>query len=217
MDSMFGIIFIIVFLILGAAILTGLIIWQRQPNRSTTISRRVLGLGSLVYAVIIVVIGLALPNAVQPTQSAAAQSATGGHQATSVNAKDGQSAGQLLRTMTATERQKYNHALATSLNENHDFAAAGDQGYDYAVYLEKLAYQQGRLVVNVTGDFTHLSQKQKQRVARSAQNMAATELTMLGKTLATGSYQLKTTVQYAGETIGQSQAPHTSQFSWNKN
>ncbi|MDN7062856.1 hypothetical protein FIV11_14180 [Lactiplantibacillus plantarum] len=133
----------------------------------------------------------------------------------SSSSKKSNDANDILQSMDSKKLAKFNEDLSSSLSEDQGFANDGQKGYDYATYIDTLAYDHNRgLIVTVNDDFMGLNGAQKTTVGQGAQKLAATQLVIDGMDIGADSSAIMTNVHYGSERVGHSKSFSPSNFKW---
>lgn len=148
--------------------------------------------------------------------SSKASSSTKSSSSSKKSSSEDKDANTILTDMSKSQLKKFNASLLNSLNEDQKFANNGKHGYEYATYIDTLAYSSRGLVVKVNSDFMSLNDAQKTTVGTGAQKLAAAQLVIMGKDISTDSSPIQTNVHYGADRIGHSKYTNGSEFKWTK-
>ncbi|AVK60564.1 hypothetical protein C5Z25_01715 [Lactobacillus sp. CBA3605] len=210
------------------AILAGTWLYGKKAGKWQFISGKIV-LYSLATAIVLylifIVAGLFFGNPANKSNTETEQSSSVISSSSSSSKKESSSsssekdetAGNILSNMDAKELKEYNDSLLKSLNEDQGYANDGKKGYEYATYIDTLAFDHNKgLIVKVNSEFTTLNDAQKTTVANGAQKLAAAQLVIIGKDISADSSPIQTNVHYGADRVGHSKYTNSSEFKWTK-
>ncbi|WP_318766310.1 hypothetical protein [Lactiplantibacillus carotarum] len=225
MAHFFSTAFLWLFCALGLIIIVGHWITVHVFDHEPIFSKRGLKYGGIVYFIVVMLIGgwiddLGKPKtststAAKSEQVAKSKPAAAKAKSKSKKAKEQLDARDTLVKMSTQQISDFNVKLAANLQESHDFANAGSDGYTPHTYLTSLEYDQQRgLQANVRPEFLQLSKAQRESIANLAQNIVVSELFILGHDLPTTGNHLYTTIYLNDEKIATSRLTNTTKYKW---